>query len=950
LSAWDVRTGERLADVQLHRALDTYRLATARDGRPLLLLFRAPENQPPRAEMLDVCARTDLSALPELATVDLSLQPSPGTLMSVSPNCEVRWWDTRGQLLRGPWRPRKVQHSPCLTADGSMLVALSDDQRVRWYDLASGLPCRASISLPPTPWHSALSVSPDGTALLVHDSRRAHTQLWHLAEPLLSTRTDVPALLPRPARFLSRLTFHSAAFSPDGTRALVGAHHWEQRGTVEDRYGRLMDVESSRPIGLPLRGATSGTQSGGKHAFSPDGKMVASCTVAEDLDLYARVWNAFTGEPLGPPLRYPKYIHALEFSPDSRTLAVGTVGPIVLWDLATSTGKLLRQVGPVASLRFTPDGRYLAGGTRVGWQNSEAGTQLWDVKTGKPVAPLVKMADVPRGMAFLPDGRTLLAIDPPHIGVARWDAPTGRPVGKAVKVDLPIHIHATVLRPDGAQFATGTSSGRVQMWDIRTGQLVGRTLEHGSTVHRLTYSRDGKLLAAGCMDGTLRLWDVVTSAPIGPPLPQAAMVIGVAFDPAGRALTTTVDGMTRAYAIPAPVPEDGDLLEVWLKATTGVRGEREDVVPLEVEEWRRQRELLRKRWPAGERAPGPPEGWAVWHDLRAREAAQAGQEQLELLHLGHWIDEAPNNWLAHARRAAVHSAAGRLREAGEDYARAAACGGGADLLAWGRHRSVICNRLGQHETEKWYLDRLLAVRPHEWRLSADRAEAHGKLGRADERSADLWRAVKHGADQELVLRFADEQVKQQKWREALELCERAARQRPRLAPSLRLALLARKLGDNDKYRSVCAASVKMAGARPGPELANYVGWSCALGPGGLDDYAPLVAWLESALAKLPPGEKAGRHAYTNTLGAVLYRAGRHKEAVRRLNDSVRLRDGKGTFADWAFLALAQHRLGNEAEAKNCLAKVRRHEPNKANVWSALEADLLRAEVESALAK
>jgi tetratricopeptide (TPR) repeat protein len=71
-------------------------------------------------------------------------------------------------------------------------------------------------------------------------------------------------------------------------------------------------------------------------------------------------------------------------------------------------------------------------------------------------------------------------------------------------------------------------------------------------------------------------------------------------------------------------------------------------------------------------------------------------------------------------------------------------------------------------------------------------------------------------------------------------------------------------------------------------------------------------------------EKAAAGAKTssrlNTLGAALYRAGKFNAAVQRLNKAIKEEGKGGTAWDWLFLAMAHHRLGHAAEAKQWLAK------------------------------
>jgi tetratricopeptide (TPR) repeat protein len=157
------------------------------------------------------------------------------------------------------------------------------------------------------------------------------------------------------------------------------------------------------------------------------------------------------------------------------------------------------------------------------------------------------------------------------------------------------------------------------------------------------------------------------------------------------------------------------------------------------------------------------------------------------------------------------------------------------------------------------------------------------------------------------------------------------------------ALACLKAGDGTGYRRVCTRLAEGVGAAPPAEIANAVAWVCAVGPDGLGDYAQVLALAEEALNKCQAGER-GR--VLNTLGGVLYRAGRYREAVARLREGVEAGGGEGTLLDWALLAMAHQRLGEAEEARKYLANVvRRTEKEGGDLWAGVEAELLRQEAE-----
>jgi tetratricopeptide (TPR) repeat protein len=131
------------------------------------------------------------------------------------------------------------------------------------------------------------------------------------------------------------------------------------------------------------------------------------------------------------------------------------------------------------------------------------------------------------------------------------------------------------------------------------------------------------------------------------------------------------------------------------------------------------------------------------------------------------------------------------------------------------------------------------------------------------------------------------------------------------------------------------------------EDSNEIAWLCALGPYTISNPESPVRLAEAAVQKAEfAGNKAG---YLNTLGGALYRAGRFEEAIRRLEEAIRARGGgRGIPGDWAFLAMAHHRLGNREEARRWLDRLADYRPSEYPIrfWYELEIRLLRSEAEA----
>jgi len=120
-------------------------------------------------------------------------------------------------------------------------------------------------------------------------------------------------------------------------------------------------------------------------------------------------------------------------------------------------------------------------------------------------------------------------------------------------------------------------------------------------------------------------------------------------------------------------------------------------------------------------------------------------------------------------------------------------------------------------------------------------------------------------------------------------------------------------GDKTAYREACRQLLRMIEVSEHvPRVAHQIAWACALGPGAVSDYTRVVHLAEVAAASSPDSSRL------NTLGAILYRAGRFEEAVRQLRRSVEIHGADGTPYDALFLAMSHHQLGHAEEARRWL--------------------------------
>jgi hypothetical protein len=163
-------------------------------------------------------------------------------------------------------------------------------------------------------------------------------------------------------------------------------------------------------------------------------------------------------------------------------------------------------------------------------------------------------------------------------------------------------------------------------------------------------------------------------------------------------------------------------------------------------------------------------------------------------------------------------------------------------------------------------------------------------------------------------------------------------------------------GDDKGYRQVCRRVQQRFGQTQAPLERYLLARILTLAPHDVAEPAQAVQQLEKAIAARP-----GEACFHHTLALAHYRAGQFDQVVQGLQKSLQLGWG-GHVLDWLVLAMAHHRLGQEAEARRWMDKAVQwiEQAHKANPGGAasrlpvpsltdhLEVLLLRREAEALL--
>jgi WD40 repeat protein len=418
--------------------------------------------------------------------------------------------------------------------DGRRLASAGGDGTVRVWDGRTGEQLLVLKGQP----GAVLTVafSPDGRRLA--SAGEGPVRLWDALE----------------GRFLLALKGHTqvngVAFSPDGRRLASAGSGLGPQGKLV-REVKVWDVRGGRQL-LSLRGHTDSVSC---VAYSPDGRRLAS----GGNDRVVRVWDARTGDEVKALKGHTQPVSAVAYSPDGRRLASGgNDGTVRVWDSHTGEEVLALKghTQPVSGVAFSPDGRRLAsGGDSNRWgkgvaRPSPGELKVWDAQTGEELLALKGHTEPVRGVAFSPDGQSLVTGGGGEVKV--WDSRRGQEV-----LVLTAHEHrpytldrgevrGVAYRPDGRRLASVGGDRTVQVWDTITGRKLFSLHGHKGLVGCVAYSPDGRHLAAGCgwtvgpqgkpVPGEVRVWEADTGRELLALEGHTFGVSGVAFSPDGRLL------------------------------------------------------------------------------------------------------------------------------------------------------------------------------------------------------------------------------------------------------------------------------------------------------------------------------------------------------------------------------------------------------------------------------
>jgi WD40 repeat protein/beta-lactamase regulating signal transducer with metallopeptidase domain len=448
IRVWDLATSESKAILKGHEA-PIRGLALLDGGRELI-----SAGEDGAIKRWDLATGGELTARTAAGTryVTLALSPGGQVLAAGQDGGAVETFDAR-TLTPGATYPGAAKEvlGLAFAPRAGALYELNGAGAVRLFAMAPGPvryfvghkgPVRVAVFSPDGKQALSTGGWPEGDKTL---------RLWDVA-----TGREVRTLL------TAKRILQSAAFTPDGKHALVGA---------DDGQVFLVALETGKLV-RTFRGHKDGVP---HLAVSADGKRL----LTSGHDKTVRLWDVDTGDPVKVFRGHTGWARFAVFHPDGkRVVSGGRDRALRVWDI--ESGKLLKSWDHrnewVEAIAVLPGGKRLlsAGGDNI---------HLWDLDAGTLVRSYTGHAFGVTSLALARDGATFLSSS--YDGSVRaWDVESG-----AQLREYRGHrdwVWSVALAPDGRHFLTAGGGGQVngryvagQDFAIRMWPMPGRAVAQG---------------------------------------------------------------------------------------------------------------------------------------------------------------------------------------------------------------------------------------------------------------------------------------------------------------------------------------------------------------------------------------------------------------------------------------------------------------------------------------
>jgi len=304
-----------------------------------------------------------------------------------------------------------------------------------------------------------------------------------------------------------------AAFSPDGR--LVAS--CDADGLI------LIFRADDQKILRVLQGHTDEVNS---IAFSPDGQTIATASDDET----ARIWDANSGKQTLILKGHEDSVLSAQFSPNGHSIATASYDQTArIWNAESGepTHVLKGHEGSVNSAQFSPDGKAIA------TASSDNTARIWNAKSGEPTLILKGHEYWVKSAQFSPDGISIVTAS----YTARiWNTHSGKQT--LILKGHKYYVRSAQFSPDGKAIATASRDKTARIWNAHSGKATHILNGHEGWVLSAQFSPDGKAIATASRDHTARIWNAHSGKTVGVLKKNKDRIFSVQCSPDGSSIAT----------------------------------------------------------------------------------------------------------------------------------------------------------------------------------------------------------------------------------------------------------------------------------------------------------------------------------------------------------------------------------------------------------------------------
>ena len=301
-------------------------------------------------------------------------------------------------------------------------------------------------------------------------------------------------------------------------------------------------------------------------AFSPDGKLLATCAWSRPVEL----WDIDTGQKVHSMKGHSKYCRRVLFANDGQNvISCSRDGTIRFWDVQSGieneSARISSQTGHARDLALSPDGRWMAAlWFENGYKNAKspipATIRVWELDSRELVTELTGLDSEETGICYSPDGSHLIA-GGEQGKLLSWSCPTWELEQEIVAHQN--HISAVSWSPNGKNVVTashvqhkGFIRGEFKVWDATTWKPVTYVQHHDERIHEVDFTPDSQSVLIASIDSNVSIWGATDGKCIRSFRAHAARVSSARMSPDGSLLATaSVDNLAKVWKVSDLVEE-----------------------------------------------------------------------------------------------------------------------------------------------------------------------------------------------------------------------------------------------------------------------------------------------------------------------------------------------------------------------------------------------------------